>query len=53
MPEASAADIRLTRQMREAGKVLFIQVLDHVIIGSDIDDPLGHGCYSFRSAGPL
>ena len=53
MPEPSAADIALTRQMREAGKVLDIQVLDHVVIGSDIDDPMGRGWFSFREAGLL
>jgi len=39
--------------MREAGKILDIQVLDHVIIGSDIDDPMGRGWYSSREAGSL
>jgi DNA repair protein RadC len=32
-PSPSPEDIRITRQLVEAGKVLEIQVLDHVIIG--------------------
>ena len=52
-PSASAADIQLTRQMREAGKVLDIEVMDHIIIGNETDDPLGLGYYSFRCAGLL
>ena len=50
-PWPIAADIQLTRTMREAGKILDIQILGHVIIGSDIDDSMGRGCYSFRKAG--
>jgi DNA repair protein RadC len=51
IPKPSAADIQLTRTMREAGKILDIQVLDHAIIGSDIDDPMGRGYHFFREAG--
>ncbi|MGA2018693.1 MAG: JAB domain-containing protein [Opitutaceae bacterium] len=47
---SSAASIALPRQMRETGKALDIQVLDHVIIGSDVDDPKRRGWYSFREA---
>ena len=32
-PTPSAEDLRITRQLIEAGKVLNIEVLDHVIIG--------------------
>ncbi len=32
-PTPSAEDVRITRQMAEAGKVIGITVLDHVIIG--------------------
>ena len=32
-PTPSAEDIRITRQLIEAGKILDIKVLDHVIIG--------------------
>ncbi len=30
-----------------------IDLLDHVIIGTKDDDPLGRGYYSFREAGLL
>jgi hypothetical protein len=30
-----------------------MSLLDHVIIGNPIDDPLGRGYYSFRDAGLL
>lgn len=50
-PSPSAADIKVTRQMREAGATLGIQVLDHVVIGTRENDPMGQGYYSFREAG--
>jgi DNA repair protein RadC len=50
-PTPSAADIRFTRQMMDSGKVVDINVLDHVIIGEAIHDPCGRGIYSFREAG--
>ena len=34
-PTPSAEDIRITRQLIEAGKILDIKVLDHIILGSD------------------
>jgi DNA repair protein RadC len=52
-PSPSAADIALTRQMREAGAIIDIPVMDHVVIGNPTDDPLGRGYYSFREAGLL
>jgi DNA repair protein RadC len=33
MPTPSAEDIRITRQLIDAGRILNIRVLDHVIIG--------------------
>ena len=45
------ADVQITRLLREAGKVLEITMLDHVIIGNIADDPQGKGFYSFREAG--
>jgi DNA repair protein RadC len=33
-PEPSAADVHVTRQMKEAGRVLQIELLDHVILGA-------------------
>jgi DNA repair protein RadC len=52
-PAPSAADVQLTRQIREAGKAVDIPVLDHVIRGRTSADPLGRGYYSFREAGLL
>ena len=52
-PAPSSADIQLTRQLREASKVIGIDLLDHVIVGTVEDDPLRVGYYSFRSAGML
>ena len=48
----SAEDIRITRQMVEAGKVLDIQVLDHVIVGAGERPVLsmrGEGLCSFSA----
>lgn len=50
-PSPSAADIQLTRQIAEAGRVIDIPCLDHVVIGRRSIDPLGRGFYSFREAG--
>ncbi len=52
-PAPSAADIHLTRQLREAAKTVDIDLLDHIIIGSAVDDPMKRGFYSFREAGLL
>jgi DNA repair protein RadC len=52
-PSPSAADIQLTRQLREAAAAVDIPLLDHVIIGRRGADPLGRGYYSFRDAGLL
>jgi DNA repair protein RadC len=52
-PAPSAADIQLTRQLREAAAAVDIPLLDHVIIGRRGADPLGRGYYSFREAGLL
>jgi len=50
-PEPSSADIAITRQLREAAKVLGIELVDHVIIGDPAQDPIGRGYFSFRMAG--
>ena len=42
----SEADIRLTRKLKEAGKVLDLPVLDHLILTRD-------GFYSFADEGML
>jgi DNA repair protein RadC len=52
-PAPSHADIRATRQLREAAKVVQIDLLDHVIIGSPEHDPVGTGYYSFAESGLL
>ena len=50
-PAPSAADIRMTRQLREASHAVDIALLDHLIIGQACADPIGQGFYSFRTAG--
>ncbi len=50
-PSPSAADLAVTRQLREASKTMDIILMDHVIIGTKEDDPTGQGWYSFRSTG--
>ena len=52
-PAPSAADIQVTRQLREAAHAIDISLLDHVIVGQSAADPLGRGYYSFREAGLL
>lgn len=52
-PAPSSADITATRMLREAARVLDIELLDHVIVGEVKADPLGRGVYSFREAGLL
>ncbi len=52
-PAPSAADVQVTRQLREAAKALDIELLDHVIIGQAGADPHGRGFYSFREAGVI
>lgn len=50
-PTPSAADIQVTRQLREAAKTVCIDLLDHVVVGNAANDPTAQGFYSFRSAG--
>lgn len=52
-PAPSAADVQVTRQLREAAKAVDIDLLDHVIVGVAASDPLGRGFYSFREGGML
>jgi DNA repair protein RadC len=52
-PAPSAADVQVTRQLREAAKAVDIDLLDHVIVGRKSVDPAGVGYYSFRDAGLL
>jgi DNA repair protein RadC len=48
-PNPSEADRRLTIRLNEASKLLQIQMLDHVIIGSGENGR--HPYFSFREAG--
>ncbi len=50
-PEPSSADVGITRQLREAGRILGIEVSDHIILGRPEMDPSGRGYFSFRLAG--
>jgi DNA repair protein RadC len=52
-PSPSSADIQVTRQLREAGKTVSIELLDHIIIGDEHHDPHQKGFYSFKEAGLL
>jgi DNA repair protein RadC len=52
-PAPSAADVQVTRQLREAAKAIDIDLLDHVVIGRPAADPTGRGYYSFREAGVI
>jgi DNA repair protein RadC len=45
-PSPSDADRRITRKLSESGRILSIELLDHVIIGEP-------GTFSFREAGIL
>jgi DNA repair protein RadC len=50
-PSPSSADIKMTRQLRDAAHAVDIQLVDHVILGRPASDPAGLGYYSFRTAG--
>ena len=52
-PAPSAADVQVTRQLRDAAKAVDIELLDHVIIGRAAADPQSRGYYSFRESGVL
>jgi DNA repair protein RadC len=52
-PAPSNADIQATRQIREAAKVMQLDLLDHVICGEPSCDPFGRGYYSFAENGLL
>lgn len=49
-PTPSAEDIRITKQLVESGKILSIEVLDHIIIGRQ-DDSRPRPYFSLRGAG--
>lgn len=52
-PAPSAADMVVTRKLRDAAKILEIELLDHVIVGDVKADPLARGVFSFRESGLL
>jgi DNA repair protein RadC len=47
----SDADIRLTRRLAEGGRILQINMLDHVIVGQSFDGRPGY--FSFKEAGMI
>ena len=51
-PTPSEADIRITRALREASKILDIPLLDHVIVGAP-SAAFPEGWFSFKAAGYL
>jgi DNA repair protein RadC len=52
-PAPSAADVQVTRQLREAAKTVDIELIDHVILGRVEHDPRNVGFFSFREAGMI
>ena len=50
-PKPSDADLRVTRSMKDAGTLLQIELLDHVILGAP--DPSGCAYFSFKNEGLL
>ncbi|CAA6678810.1 MULTISPECIES: DNA repair protein RadC [unclassified Lentimonas] len=50
-PAPSRADIQVTRQLREAAKIIGIDLIDHIVVGQRNKDPHGIGFYSFNEAG--
>lgn len=52
-PSPSNADLRITRELREAARMVGLEFSDHIIIGQPGADPAGVGHFSFRCAGLL
>jgi len=50
-PAPSRADIHVTRQLREAAKIIGIDLIDHIVVGEAAKDPNRLGYYSFNDAG--
>jgi len=48
-PSPSAEDVRITKQLVEAGRIVDIHVLDHVVLGRHSGG--GADFFSFREAG--
>lgn len=45
-PNPSDEDVRLTKRISQAGHIMGIELIDHIIIAEN-------GCYSFKTAGQL
>jgi DNA repair protein RadC len=52
-PQPSSADLHVTRQMKQAGEVLQIALLDHVILGAPRGNGEGKNYFSFKDGGLL
>lgn len=50
-PSPSVPDHHVTKLIYEAGKIMQIALVDHIIIGTKADDPTGRGYFSFTDAG--
>lgn len=50
-PTPSPADRAVTRQLADAGRMVGIELLDHVVVGRPEADPAGKGWFSFGEAG--
>jgi len=50
-PSPSSADRAVTRQLVDAGRVVGVELLDHVVMGRPEADPAGKGWFSFGEAG--
>lgn len=50
-PSPSPADRAVTRQLADAGRVVGVELLDHVVVGRPEADPAGKGWFSFGEAG--
>ena len=50
-PTPSAGDLRITNQLIEAGKIVDIRVLDHVIIGAEMETGTNRRYISLREEG--
>lgn len=46
-PRPSREDQKITNTLFKSSKVIDIELLDHIIIGTEFDDPNGVGFYSF------
>ena len=52
-PQPSDADLHVTRQMKQAGELLRVELLDHVILGAPQKDGAGRSYFSFKDGGLL